>query len=311
MIARHRRSVSSGLLFLAVVAAGSITATARAQDSTPVKPIDQIVAAERSFSAMSLEKSMRDAFVMYLANDGIVFRPLPVLGKPVWEARTATPSKLVWEPSRAEASAAGDLGWTTGPWEFRPPADSTGAPPPADQIAHGHFTTVWAKQADGQWRAAIDIGITHAKPDSGDVGSGALVLRPEHTWTKGVKKTPAARANLAAVERVFTADTKKKGTAALDDWATSDVRFNRDGEFPVEGRAATKKALSATADLVRFVPAGSRVSASDDLGYTYGVAERVASRSEAPDSSVYMHVWRKEADRKWRIAVIVENPIKK
>jgi hypothetical protein len=53
------------------------------------------------------------------------------------------------------------------------------------------------------------------------------------------------------------------------------------------------------------------VSASDDLGFTYGVAERVASRSEAPDSSTYMHIWRKEADRKWRIALIVENPIKK
>ena len=53
------------------------------------------------------------------------------------------------------------------------------------------------------------------------------------------------------------------------------------------------------------------MSVSDDLGYSYGVIERVASRSSAPDSVSYFHVWRKEADRKWRIASIVENPVKR
>ena len=38
--------------------------------------------------------------------------------------------------------------------------------------------------------------------------------------------------------------------------------------------------------------------------------ERIAARGDAPDSSVYVHIWRKEADKKWKLAVIVENPIR-
>ncbi len=305
-------SAGAAVMALAIVAMTALpVAAAGAGDNASVKAVDEIAAAERSFSGMSVEKNMRDAFVEFLADDGIIFRPLAVVGKPIWQARTPTKATLIWEPGIAEASAAGDLGWDTGPWEFRPPADSTGAPPPADQIGHGYFTSVWAKQPNGRWRVAFDCGTSNAKPEHGGLGEVKFEAKPEHAWAKGLKKTARARANLVAIERLYARDAKQQGAAALDTWGTSDLRFNREGDYPAQGRDAAKAATHAAADLVRFVPSGSRVSESDDLGYTFGVVERMAARSEAPDSSVYLHVWRKEADHRWRMAAIVENPLKK
>jgi len=301
------RRAAVGIAVASGAALGASGAAGAADPATST--FDELVASERAFAAMSVEKGMRDAFVEFLADDGIIFRPLPMIGKPVWQARSPSPATLIWEPSHAEISGAGDLGWTTGPWELRPPADSTGTPAPADRVAHGHFTSVWAMQAGGRWRVALDLGVSHSRPERG-VGSGDFAPGPVHAWAAEARKGPKSRANLEAVDRLFARDAKKLGAAALDQWITADVRLNREGEFPYEGRAAAKDALAGAADLVRFLPQGARVSASDDLGYSYGIAERVSSRGDAPDSSVYVHIWRKEADKKWRIAAIVENPLR-
>ncbi len=271
--------------------------------------LTNMVAAERAFSALSVERGMREAFLHFLADDGVLFQPLPVNGKESWRARAASPATLIWDPAHGEMANAGDLGWSSGPWEYRPPADSTGAPPPANRIAHGHFTSVWARQMDGQWRVVADMGISHAKPEPG-VGSTDFRAKPAHTWAAG-QRHPKSRANLTAIDRRYARDMKQRGASALDEWAAEDVRLNRDGSFPAEGRDSVKTALGTAGALIRLLPHGSRVSLSDDLGYSYGILERAGAPGIASDSSTYLHIWRKEADRKWRIAVIVECPIPK
>ena len=65
---------------------------------------------------------------------------------------------LSWYPAVAGMARAGDLGYTTGPWEFK--NDIHDAKP----VAWGHFLTVWKKQADGSWKFAIDLGISNPQP---------------------------------------------------------------------------------------------------------------------------------------------------
>ena len=308
----------AGIALLFALATSTITALpASARNEEPVRgllgldradsALANMVAAERAFSALSVERGMREAFLHFLADDGVIFQPLAVNGRDSWRGRAASPATLIWEPSHGEVAGAGDFGWSTGPWEYRPPSDSTGAPPPANRIAHGHFTSVWTRQPDGQWRVVLDMGVSHAKPERG-IGDTEFRSKPQHTWVAG-QKNPKSRANLVAIDRLYARDARKLGAEALDECATEDVRLNREGEFPAEGRDSAKSALRTAADVVRLVPQGSRVSLSDDLGYTYGIIERMSSRGAEADSSTYLHIWRKEADRKWRIAVIVENPV--
>ena len=119
--------------------------------------LDSLVASERAFARMSAEQGVRDAFVHWLAEDGVIFRPYATNGRKVWEARAPIRAKLAWEPSFAEISAAGDLGCTTGPWAFTP-ADSV------RPAAYGNFVSIWQKQPDGAWRYVADGGNTMPAP---------------------------------------------------------------------------------------------------------------------------------------------------
>ena len=74
-----------------------------AGDENPgADPLETLVASERAFSAMSVEKGMKDAFLTYLADDGIIFRPLPVNGKSVWAPRRPSPASPVPRPCPAK-----------------------------------------------------------------------------------------------------------------------------------------------------------------------------------------------------------------
>src|SRR5512134_2869671 len=103
-----------------------------------------LVAAEWAFADSSPQLGTRGAFLAHLADDAILFRPRPVRGKEWLTAQPARPGLLTWYPMLAAISRAGDLGYTSGPWEFRPngPADAP--------VAYGFFTSLWRIQANGE-----------------------------------------------------------------------------------------------------------------------------------------------------------------
>src|SRR6266850_2379145 len=126
--------------------------------------LDSLAAAERAFAATSVRQGIKPAFLEYLAADGIVFRPTATNGRKAFGAQPPSAAKLAWEPAYAEVSVAGDLGYTTGPWELHAPPERN-LPP-----SYGHFISVWKRPRGGAWRVAVDIGTVHEKPASGGVG---------------------------------------------------------------------------------------------------------------------------------------------
>ena len=57
-----------------------------------------LVAAERAFAADAAARSVRDAFLTALGNEGVVFAPGPVLARTAWEPRPADTSRLHLRP---------------------------------------------------------------------------------------------------------------------------------------------------------------------------------------------------------------------
>ncbi|MGH9424802.1 MAG: YybH family protein, partial [Terriglobia bacterium] len=111
-----------------------------------------LIEAERAFAATSLAKGTRAAFLEFLAEDSVLFRPGPIPGKKWIEEHPAPSTFLTWEPAFADVAQSGDLGYTTGPWEIRP----TG--PKDKPTAYGHFVSVWKRQTDGLWKVVVDLG---------------------------------------------------------------------------------------------------------------------------------------------------------
>jgi ketosteroid isomerase-like protein len=262
--------------------------------------LDSLVAAERAFATRSVEHGVRDAFLAYLAEDGVIFSPLATNGRQAWESRAPVAATLVWEPVFAEVSAAGDLGYTTGPWELRP--NDSQRP-----TGYGHYVSVWQKQADGALRVAVDIGIAHAQPMRGlgnvDFTPGPLHVAPRRT---------ARPIDLAALDLAWTRDARAKGSAAaFARWAAPDVRFCRDLVTPVLGVRGGREMLLAIPGVTLWNPQAQKVARSEDLGCTYGILERRRLGGAAPDSSVYLHVWRRGADDRWKVALALESALPK
>ena len=124
------------LVLVALAAAGTALA------ATPTGP-DALIAAEHAFAHDAATHSVREAFLAWLSPTAVVFQPRPVNGRKAYAAAKPNRARLAWEPVVAVMSGAGDLGWTTGPWEWR--SDSTHAEPQAT----GEFVTLWRRQPDG------------------------------------------------------------------------------------------------------------------------------------------------------------------
>ena len=122
--------------------------------------LNSLVEAERSFSAMSAAQGISRAFLTYFADDAIGFRPTPIKARKYYEDNPDIPGLLIWRPVFADVSAAGDMGYTTGPWELR--KENLSKVP----VGYGHYVSVWKKQEDGTWRVALDVGNEYEGPDT-------------------------------------------------------------------------------------------------------------------------------------------------
>jgi len=61
--------------------------------------------------------------------------------------------QLIWAPKEVVVSSVGDMGYSLGDYEAKSPAEDG-----TTTSKHGYYVTIWRKDADGRWRAIIDIG---------------------------------------------------------------------------------------------------------------------------------------------------------
>src|SRR5215211_864139 len=204
-----------------------VAMSAQAQSS-----LHDMVKTEQAFSKMAEEQNARDAFVAFIADDGLLFRPGAVNGKQWMQEHPVPPSDknplLAWQPAFAGMSVSGDLGFTTGPWELK--ADRSDQTP----SGYGHFVTVWKKQADGSWKFVVDLGIDH--PQSG--GPQTLWQPPDTNKNPSFKPVDAATATegLLTRDRKYTEESKRDLAKAFTGYASTDVRLYRAGNLPYIGR---------------------------------------------------------------------------
>jgi ketosteroid isomerase-like protein len=62
-------------------------------------------------------------------------------------------NQLVWTPVYADISASGDLGYTSGTYEFHSKHQDG-----KTTVEYGKYTSIWKKQKDGSWKVVLDMG---------------------------------------------------------------------------------------------------------------------------------------------------------
>jgi ketosteroid isomerase-like protein len=268
--------------------------------------LNSLVSSERAFARAAAELGTLNAFRTYLADDAVLFRPRAVNAQQWLSQAPDAPGLLSWDPVVAAVSAAGDLGYTTGPWEYR--QDPDGA-----VLSHGNYFTVWRKQADGTWKAVIDHGISNPPPDSVEPLRSPPPAPAARSRLQQAVDIGAEREMLLEVDRAFAGAAASQGTLpALAGFVASDVRVLRAGRHPLDGIDALRGLLSQQHGSLSWNVLGGGVSTSGDLGYTYGEYEfRPAAGGEAAELGVYVRAWRRGPSRggSWRVAVEVMTPL--
>jgi len=264
------------LAALLALAAGCASVPERAP------PIDAMQAAERGFAAMSVAEGMRAAFSANFAPEGLVFWPAPIRlhdafaqQPPPSDPRATT---LDWAPVAAGMARSGDFGFSTGPWTS---TDNRGTRAPV----HGVFFSVWRHTALYGWKVVADAGAPTPEPVP-----ASLLLPGPRVGPTGVAEPGA----LLARERIPAITAT--GYAS---WFADDAMLLREGMMPVRNAGAIAAKLGEGDAPWRFTPTDAVVASTGDLGYSYGAF------ASGTRGGYYLHLWTRDAQGRWRVAVAV------
>ncbi len=262
--------------------------------------LQSVVEVERAFARVSADSGMQSAFLSFLAEDAIVFRPDPAPGREYYRSSPNIPGMLVWQPAYADVSGDGSMGYTTGPWEFRKAGRG-------DTVAvFGHYVSVWKRQADNTWKVVIDVGIPHPHPgyDLTDTMLSVTSLRDD--GEKLSEKTEVADIfPLVETEQQFSQMARETDwREAFRAFTSLSVRLYRVNRFPMSGMESAVEALPS-ATPAEWTVMGSDTSRSGDLGYTYGYIEEIPG----PEKSSYLRIWKRKAGGQWKMVLEVTNSI--
>lgn len=260
----------------------------------PDAQLQSLIDVERAFAETSRTKGMREAFLSFLGEGSVVFRPGPVAAREWIESRPNPAGSLLWEPAFAEISSSQNLGYTTGPWEYRTDEESS----------WGHYITIWSRDTDRPWKVLVDLGNSYPEPSTGPVEVEGLSAPKSRR-----NRADANPTRLRETDIAFSQHSDKKGMAsAYARYVTRDVRIYRNGAPPTLGIKQAQPLLTESPGALTWEP--DRVGIEGNLGYSWGRAQLLAD-TNVPEGLTYLRIWREESRGTWRVAleIMVPGPI--
>lgn len=280
-----------GLLFIFLLS------LARGEECDPQAAAKTIFETEVEFVAKGQAEGSRTASLVYLADDAIMFEPGPVNARKVWEGRTDESAlSLRWEPAFAAMARSCDLGFTTGPAEWRRKKEDE------KPLGHGQYISVWQRQKDGSWKVVLDVG--------GAVPSAQKVEEPP---VIAISATPAAETAAAAAkelreaEKWFATTAKTDSTSAIIGSSVETIRVHREGSFPALGRQPASLMLSVRRGKQTQKRLGGAMSEGLDLAYSYG--EYTLDLPTREERGYYLHIWQTNEKGEWKLLLDYQTPL--
>jgi ketosteroid isomerase-like protein len=272
---------------------------------SPQSAVDELLAADRAFSAASAKTDLVSGLTAMFADDVVI--PMPpgqfVDGKTAVAAALRTnadnlTARTDWTPVRGGISADGQHGFTFGYMTIH---RQDGSDLPLKYLSY------WVKRPEG-WRVAAfkrtraSAAATPAAPVAPAVPD--RLVEP----TTDPKRIAAAKASLDAAERAFSGDAQKIGIGrAFAQYGSADaINLGRPDEPGVVtgseniGRMVAEGVAEGTSP-VSWAPERVIAASSGDLGVTIGWIVPNAPSPDRPAKNPFFTIWRKaNASAPWR-----------
>jgi len=247
-----------------------------------------MVDADRAISNAAVELGTKTAYMKYLADDGVIFKPEATNGKDFFRLqKEEAPVILKRTMEHADIASNGLLGYSTGTWEET--ARKPGGP--ARQV--GQYVTVWSKKPDGKFYAIIDI-LTKYDEAAPPVGNPMLTTNTPKDINK--RRWSAADPSMNFLKMGMT----KGGLGnAFDEWASEDVRLIIEENPPIFGKKNAVKAMKKYVSVA--FPRRVSLLESADLAYAWNPCE-YANSEEGMEKGTCLNIW-KLRNKKWYITL--------
>ena len=249
--------------------------------------IEDVLAQERAFAKDTVRRGMREAFLTYIADDGVLFAPGPVSGKKHLSAAELGPGTLTWAPAFAGMAVSGDLAFTVGPYVWTD----------GKVRSAGQYLTIWRKDSEGRWRFALDRGTGGPREHEARI-DGVQVVRLPMSDTKD--DPVRGSEGLAAAEASLSKQSRLDASQALLTRLAPDARVLRPGAAPAISAAEHAAIAAWEPASITYTSIVERTSAAGDLAYTYGDA--AWTKDGKPRQGHFVRVWQKRGG-KWTIVV--------
>lgn len=251
---------------------------------------EKVFNTEKAFEKMVAEKGIKDGFIEFMSPTGIIFRPEAVNARESFASRPASPASLTWNPIWIDVSSNGAIAYSIGNSVFRPKGKDD------PNKIFGHYLSIWNRQANGEYRAALDTGINHEKP----VSTPTAWRSPADT---GLEKNER-RISAADSSTGFYEMAEKTGSVkAYKSYLADDAILMRDGRQPLIGKKAAIDYLSEQKPRVLFAKRKAFIEAAD-MAYVYNLYTLVDPKGAEIERGNFVQVW-KLRKGKWLIAADV------
>ena len=262
--------------------------------------VDELLAADRAFSARAADVEFTTALRGMLRTDAIMpsrLGGLSVGPDAIVQALRSYADipgmKASWQPVRGGVSADGQHGFTYGFMTYRR------AEKPDERAK---YLSYWIRDEDG-WKL---FAFKRGRSDEGTVSTAVRAPAiPSQLVAPDPAAAPAHRASLAAAEKAFSDEAQSLGLGpafikngsndAMNMGPGADFTFGNQeigGGFPAQNEATP---IYWSAD------AGAISASSGDLGMTWGWIRNRKPAAGQPDKSPFFTVWRRVSPQvPWR-----------
>ena len=272
---------------------------------TPQSAVDELLAADRAFSASSSRTDLVNGLTAMFADDVVIPSPPGqfVEGKPAVVAMLrANPdnarSRTEWTPVRGGVSADRQQGFTIGFMTLRRPDDT---------MLRLKYLAYWVKHAEG-WRVAA-----YKRARAGEAAPSLALMEPALPMQLVLPSTDAAtiarhRDSLDHAERAFSDEAQTIGLgAAFMRFGSADAVNLGGASDPglVVGPENIARLVAAgqpsSASTLSWAPDKVIVASSGDLGVTIGMIHPNTPVAGQPASFPFFTIWRRaDPSGPWR-----------
>nr|WP_295928813.1 nuclear transport factor 2 family protein [uncultured Dyadobacter sp.] len=267
--------------------------TVRSQQIDP--DLSLLIQTEKAFAATVSETGIAGAFLAYLDSSGVVFTKGVAVNGMAEYGKVTGNDFLSWYPVIAHVSVSGDLGFTSGPYQYF-------AEKGQQALSSGYFFSIWKKNTQGKFKVLLDGGAFHTKDHTEAFRRDA---EPEsntgYDYILPFAPVGGHPGDVWIEEDNFSKTAAGDMSGAYNRFLAGEVVLLRNNSSFGRNKAHALRTLGEqNIRSYQFTRGGQGISKAGDLAYCFGQVKATGSARQEITDGFFVRIWQHRPEG-WKI----------